>query len=143
MPDRYRYTGAGDFYHRGERLATGDIVELGELAASEFGHLFEAVADDGGDETESGSAESETRRANEPGETDSDSATDSEESDAPPDDEQAQAFVDRPWQTVTSDIDDGAADGHLDDVEAAEEARESPRPSVLEAIDERRDTTKE
>lgn len=50
----------------------------------------------------------------------------------------ADAFADRPWQTVTSAIDDGTADGHLDAVEAAEKERDNPRSSVLEAIAERR-----
>ncbi|AUV81261.1 hypothetical protein C2R22_05950 [Salinigranum rubrum] len=50
----------------------------------------------------------------------------------------AAAFIDRSWQSVTSDIEDGAVDEHLDAVEAAEENRDSPRDSVLSSISDRR-----
>lgn len=50
----------------------------------------------------------------------------------------AAAFVDRHHATVRSDITDGQADGHLDAVRDAEQSRDSPRNSVLQAIDDRR-----
>lgn len=51
----------------------------------------------------------------------------------------AAGFVDESWQSVTSQIEDGEADDHLDAVEAAERDRDGePRSSVIEAIEERR-----
>jgi hypothetical protein len=51
----------------------------------------------------------------------------------------AAGFVDDSWQSVTSQIEDGAADEHLDAVEAAERDRDGePRSSVIEAIEDRR-----
>lgn len=51
----------------------------------------------------------------------------------------AASFVDDSWQSVTAAIDDGEVDEHLDAVREAEEARDSPRDSVLNALDERAD----
>jgi hypothetical protein len=62
------------------------------------------------------------------------------DADAEPDDGfDAEAFVDQSWQAVTAAIEDGDADGHLDDVRDAERDRDDgdPRDSVLEALDER------
>jgi hypothetical protein len=67
-----------------------------------------------------------------------DEVTDEEAADGDADFDTA-SFIDRSWQSVTSDIEDGAADGHLDAVEAAEEARDSPRDSVLGAVADRRE----
>lgn len=47
-------------------------------------------------------------------------------------------FVADSWQSVVSAIESGRADGHLDAVREAEEARDGePRSSVLEALQER------
>ncbi len=51
----------------------------------------------------------------------------------------AETFVDDTWQSVTSAISEGKVDGHLDAVREAEESRDSPRDSVLNAIDERQE----
>jgi hypothetical protein len=51
----------------------------------------------------------------------------------------AEAFVDRtPMDDVVDDIEAGEADGHLDGVEAAEEA-DRDRNGVMDAIEDRRD----
>lgn len=50
----------------------------------------------------------------------------------------AEAFVDDSWQSVTSAIESGDADGHLDAVQEAEQNRDGePRDSVISAIEER------
>lgn len=50
----------------------------------------------------------------------------------------AEAFVDDSWQSITSRIEDGEADGHLDAVREAEASRDGePRSSVIEAIEAR------
>ena len=87
----------------------------------------DADDDDAGedDATAEEGAESEP----EPESTDDEGATDAFD---------AAAFVDRPWQTVASEIGDGAVDEHLDAVEAAEQDRDSPRSSVLNTIAEQR-----
>lgn len=41
------------------------------------------------------------------------------------------------WREVVTAIEDGEVDDHLDAVREAEQARDSPRDSVLDAIDER------
>lgn len=68
---------------------------------------------------------------------------DSSEEDNPEEDDSeefdAAGFVDESWQSVTSQIGDGAVDDHLDAVEAAERDRDGdPRSSVIEAVEERR-----
>ena len=51
----------------------------------------------------------------------------------------AAGFVDDSWQSVTTRIEDGEADDHLDAVEAAERDRDGePRSSVIEAVEDRR-----
>lgn len=76
--------------------------------------------------------------AQEPEETEADADPDEaepEESDAGFD---AAGFVDDSWQSVTSAIESGDADGHLDAVQAAEEGRDGgPRDSVISSIEER------
>lgn len=49
----------------------------------------------------------------------------------------AAGFVDESWQAVVAAIEDGEADGHLDAVREAEQDRDSPRSSVIEALDQR------
>jgi len=49
----------------------------------------------------------------------------------------AAGFVDESWQAVVAAIEDGEADGHLDEVREAEQDRDSPRSSVIEALDQR------
>lgn len=49
----------------------------------------------------------------------------------------AEGFVDDAWQAVTAAIEDGDVDEHLDAVREAEQDRDSPRDSVLNAIEER------
>jgi len=49
----------------------------------------------------------------------------------------AAGFVDESWQAVVAAIEDGEADGHLADVREAEQDRDSPRSSVIEALDQR------
>lgn len=49
----------------------------------------------------------------------------------------AEAFVDRHWQSVKSDVESGMVDHHLGAVRDAEDARDSPRDSVLSALKER------
>ena len=50
----------------------------------------------------------------------------------------AEGFVDESWQAVVAAIEDGEADGHLEDVREAEQNREGdPRTSVIEALDQR------
>jgi hypothetical protein len=46
-------------------------------------------------------------------------------------------LLDDHWTTVVSRIESGDADDRLDDVLAAEQSRDSPRDSVIEAISER------
>jgi hypothetical protein len=52
-------------------------------------------------------------------------------------------FLDEHWQTIVQTIDAGGIDTHLDDIEAAERERDSPRSSILEAIDMRRQARRE
>lgn len=65
--------------------------------------------------------------------------TEESEADAESADEgfDAAGFVDDSWQSVVSRIEDGDADGHLDAVREAEEDRDSPRSSVIEALEQR------
>ena len=49
----------------------------------------------------------------------------------------AAGFVDESWQAVKAAIEDGEADGHLEAVRDAEQDRDSPRSSVIEAVDQR------
>lgn len=50
----------------------------------------------------------------------------------------SEAFVDDSWQAVKAAIEDGEADGHLDDVREAEENRDGDsRSSVIEALEQR------
>lgn len=50
----------------------------------------------------------------------------------------AAGFVDESWQAVVAAIEDGEADGHLEDVREAEQNRDGdPRNSVIEALDQR------
>lgn len=53
MPDKFRYVGEQDFYHAAQgQLDEGDVVELSDVAAEEFGHLFTEVAESPDDSTE-------------------------------------------------------------------------------------------
>lgn len=49
----------------------------------------------------------------------------------------AAEFVDRHWQSVVSDVESGMVDHQLGAVRDAEEARDSPRDSVLSALESR------
>lgn len=50
----------------------------------------------------------------------------------------AQEFIDRSWQATVAAIEDGEADGNLDQVRAAENNRDGdPRNSVIDALDQR------
>jgi hypothetical protein len=92
---------------------------------------------DGPEDDASGGTQGDSEASEGSGDSDSDSETtetEGEESEGL----NATEFVDRQWQRVRSDIGDGAADGHLAAVEDAENDRDNPRDSILEAIDNRR-----
>lgn len=49
MPDKYTFDSDRDFYFRAQgKLERGDEVELSEVAAEEFDHLFKKVENDDG-----------------------------------------------------------------------------------------------
>jgi len=62
---------------------------------------------------------------------------DAESEEADSEEFDAAGFVDDSWQSVVARIEDGEAYGHLDAVEAAEQDRDNPRSSVIEALEQR------
>lgn len=114
MAQKYRFVGS-DHYRGGEKLEPGAIVELNDGEQEHFRDQFELVDD-----------------------TDADTDTD-DEGGSESGDFDAAAFLDAHdhWREAVSAIEDGEADGHLDAVRDAELARDSPRDSVLDALDDR------
>lgn len=51
----------------------------------------------------------------------------------------AEALATESWQTIVSTVESGDADAYLDELEREERRRDSPRESVLTAIDDRRE----
>jgi hypothetical protein len=133
MAEEYRLTrevnygsDAGNRYI-GEGVHSVSDEDVEEIEES---RLWEAVEDDG--ETEDGGEEDAPDDEGEEAEEDGDASEDEGEA------FDAEAFIDRNWRSVVAEIEDGDADDALDEVEQEEQDRDSPRDSVLEAIEGRR-----
>jgi hypothetical protein len=93
--------------------------------------MVESYLDRGWERPDAGESEAPEPATQEPEE----SEPDADEAEAEGFD--AAGFVDDSWQSVVARIEDGEADGHLEDVREAEQDRDSPRSSVIEALEER------
>lgn len=112
--------------------------EEAEVESAEDQRVRTAVQNRGRFETTEGTPEDE---GDAEGEDDRDGSEVTAGEDVTPDetpDSDADALIDGHWQNVVNRIEDGDADHFLDEATEAEKARDSPRSSVLDALDDRR-----